>query len=40
MVVVIFNSSIGKDSAFALSKDTNIKVYINKNTENRVTLPD
>ena len=41
-MVVIFNNPIGKDSAFALSKDINLEVniYINRYTENMVALTD
>ena len=39
-VVVIFNNSIGKNSAFASSKDITVEVYINRYTENMVTLTD
>ena len=36
----IFNNSIGKDSVFALPKDINLEVYINRYTESMVTLTD
>ena len=37
-VMVIFNNSIGKDSVFALPKDINLEVYINRYTESMLTL--
>ena len=39
-MVVIFNNSVGKDSALALSKDINLEGYINRYTGNMVTLTD
>ena len=41
-MVVIFNKPVGKDSAFALSKDINLEVniYINRYTEYIVALAD
>ena len=37
-MVVVFNNSTGKDSAFALSKDISLEVYINRYLENMFTL--
>lgn len=39
-MVVTFNNSTGKDSAFALLKGISLGVYINRYTENVVTLTD
>ena len=37
-VVVIFNISIGEDSAFALPKEINLGLHINRYRENMFTL--
>ena len=39
-MLIIFDSSVGKGSVFALSKDVNVEVCINRYTENMVTLTD
>ena len=39
-MVVTFNNSTGKDSAFALLKGISLGVYINRYTENVVTLKE